>query len=166
MRKFTSLLILLVSLYFFNSCNCQKSESKKTATTETVYDSIKAKQYGADAYGMKKYVMAFLKKGPNRSLDSIQSASLQKAHLENIFKMADSGKLILAGPFMDNDSIRGIYIFDVSTIEEARALTETDPAIKAGSLVMELREWYGSAALMEVNALHKTLERKSVLEGE
>jgi uncharacterized protein YciI len=108
----------------FNSCNCQRVRVNKAYyhLLNLVYDSIKAQQYGADSYGMKKYIMAFLKKGPNRNLDSIQSAALQKAHLENIFKMADSGKLILAGPFMDNDSIRGIYIFDVSTIEEARKL--------------------------------------------
>jgi uncharacterized protein YciI len=165
MKSLFSVVILFFAVNLFNSCNCKETENKATTSTQPVYDSIKAQQYGSDPYGMKKYVMAFLKKGPNRDLDSIQSAALQKAHLENIFKMADSGKLILAGPFMDNDSIRGIYIFDVSTIEEARKLTETDPAIKAGSLVMELREWYGSAALMEVNALHKTLERKSVLEG-
>jgi hypothetical protein len=60
--------------------------------------------------------------------------------------------------------VRGIYIFDVETIEEARRLTNTDPAIQAGSLVMELRLWYGSAALLEVNKVHKTLEKKSVVE--
>lgn len=164
MKSFFSVVILFLAVILFNSCNCKETENKATTSIQPIYDSIKAQKYGSDPYGMKKYVMAFLKKGPNRDLDSIQSAALQKAHLENIFKMADSGKLILAGPFMDHDSIRGIYIFDVATIEEARKLTETDPAIKAGSLVMELREWYGSAALMEVNTIHKTLEKKSIIE--
>jgi uncharacterized protein YciI len=152
----------------FVSCNVYiKSDVthvNNNAENSIIYDSVKAKKYGADDYGMKKYVMAFLKKGPNRSLDSIEATNLQKAHLENIFKMADEGKLILAGPFLDKDSIRGIYIFDVSTIDEARQLTETDPAIRAGSLTMELREWYGSAALMEVNEIHKTMEKKSIIE--
>lgn len=31
------------------------------------YDETLAKKTGADAYGMKTYVMAFLKTGPNRS---------------------------------------------------------------------------------------------------
>lgn len=154
---------ILISLVLA-SCNCEKNDKKLETTKQIIYDSIKAKNYGSDDYGMKKYVMAFLKKGPNRSLDSLESANLQKAHLENIFKMADSGKLVLAGPFMDNDSIRGIYIFDVSTIKEASQLTATDPAIKAGSLTMELREWYGSAALMEVNQIHKTLVKKNITE--
>jgi uncharacterized protein len=74
--------------------------------------------------------------------------------------MALEGKLVLAGPFMDKQPIRGIYIFNVTTIEEAAKLTETDPAIQAGTLEMELHPWYGSAALMEVTRIHRTLEKK------
>ena len=128
------------------------------------YDSLKAKKYGADDYGMKKYIFAYLKKGPNRDLDSAEAMKLQIAHLNNIDRMADEGKLVLAGPFLDDGDIRGIYIFNVPTVEEARALTETDPAIKAGSLIMELVPWYGSAALMEVNDTHKTLMKKGITE--
>lgn len=128
------------------------------------YDSLKALQYGADKYGMKKYVMAFLKRGPNRDQDSVTAAELQKAHLQNIIRMAEDGTLVLAGPFLDDDNVRGIYIFDVPTIEEAKALTATDPAIIAGRLEMELRPWYGTAALLEVTQIAKTLEKRSVTE--
>ncbi len=127
-----------------------------------VFDPAKAERLGADRYGMKTYVIAFLKKGPNRDQDLEEAAKLQKAHLENIGRMAGRGLLVLAGPFLDDREIRGIYIFNVETVEEAEALTETDPAIKAGRLVMELRPWYGTAALMEINRIHKTLEEKSV----
>lgn len=126
------------------------------------YDSVFAQKLGADKYGMSQYVMAFLKAGPNRSLDSATRVDLQKAHLKNIIRMADEGKLVMAGPFMDDGPVRGIYIFKVKTIEEARALTATDPAIKAGTLEMELHPWYGSAALPLVSPLHKRLEKKSV----
>ena len=78
--------------------------------------------------------------------------------------MAESGKLVLAGPFFGDGEIRGIYVFNVSSLEEAETLTKIDPAIQAGSLEMELVEWYGSAALMEVNEIHKTLSRKSITE--
>ncbi|MGE0560337.1 MAG: YciI family protein [Flavobacteriales bacterium] len=125
-----------------------------------VFDSVKAANYGADEYGMKQYVMAFLRKGPNRPTDKVLADSLQKAHLANISKMADEGKLVVAGPFLNDGDLRGIYIFNVATIEEAKQLTETDPAIIAGSLTMELLPWYGSAALIEINALHKTLAKK------
>jgi hypothetical protein len=55
----------------------------------------------------------------------------------------------------------GFFIY-ASTVEEAKKLTETDPAIKAGSLVMELHPWYGSAALIETVDIHKKLQKKSV----
>lgn len=126
------------------------------------YDSALARRLNADQYGMKKYVMAFLKRGPNRSQDSVTAVKLQRAHLKNIERMANEGTLVLAGPFLDNGEIRGIYIFNVETVEEAQALTETDPAIKAGRLVMELHPWYGSAAVQEITAISRRLMKNSV----
>ncbi|MFL5752952.1 MAG: YciI family protein [Bacteroidia bacterium] len=154
---------LLFSLDSFSQSKTKPTASK-AKKEKSPYDEALAKKLGADQYGMKQYVMAFLKAGPNRSSDSTERASLQNAHLQNIIRMANEGKLVVAGPFMDDQSIRGIYIFNVKTIEEAQKLTETDPAIKAGSLVMELHPWYGSAALMEVTPIHKKLEKKSVAE--
>ncbi len=129
------------------------------SSTKIEYDSLAAKKYGADNYGMKKYVMAFLKKGPNRDLGAEESSKLQAAHMANIGKMAEEGKLVLAGPFLGDGELRGIYIFDVETIAEAEALTNSDPAIKAGSLVMELKEWYGSAAVMAINDIHQSISK-------
>lgn len=128
--------------------------------SDVTYDSLLAKRLGADDIGMRQYVMVFLKRGPNRPTDSLAREKLQKAHLENIGRLAKEGKLILAGPFMDNQDIRGIYLFAVSSIEEAKALTQTDPAVKAGSLVMELHLWYGSAALMELPNIHPRIKKK------
>jgi uncharacterized protein len=126
------------------------------------YDSALAKKLGADDYGMKKYVMAFLKTGPTVIKDSAARAQLQMAHLKNIQRLAAAGKLIVAGPFLDDQKIEGIFIFNVGTVEEARELTATDPAVKAGELEMELHPWYGSAALAETAELHKKVQRKSI----
>ncbi|MBN1250577.1 MAG: hypothetical protein JXR51_05135 [Bacteroidales bacterium] len=168
MKKYSNQIILLIIIFsFFISCNNFQRINNETIKGNEIhkeYDSIKAQKFGADEYGMKKYVVAFLKRGPNRNLDSLESSKLQMAHLKNIEKMANDGKLVLAGPFFDNDNLRGIYIFNVSSIEEAENLTNSDPAIKAGSLVMELKEWYGSAALMELNEIHKTISKKQITE--
>lgn len=126
------------------------------------YDEALAKEAGADEYGMKQYVMAFLRAGPNRSGSEEERAKLQRAHLDNIKRLADEGKLVLAGPFMHDGELRGIYLFDVKSVDEARALTESDPAISAGSLVMELLPWYGSAALTQVSDLHRKLAKKQI----
>ena len=121
------------------------------------YNLLLAQHLGADNYGMKQYVMAFLKAGPNRSQDEETAAKLQTAHLKNIQRLAVEGKLLLAGPFLDDGNVRGIYIFNVPTLDEAEKLTQTDPAIQAGSLVMELHLWYGSAALQQINELHNAI---------
>ncbi|NJB84484.1 uncharacterized protein YciI [Lewinella marina] len=125
-------------------------------------DADLIEEYGADEYGMRPYVMALLKAGPNRSSDSTAAAELQRAHMANIDRLAEEGKLVLAGPFLDDGDLRGIYVFDVATVEEARELTATDPAIAAGSLVMELHPWYGSAGLMGLNDLHHRLQAAPV----
>ena len=124
------------------------------------YDAALARKLKADEYGMRTYVMAFLKAGPNRNRTPEEARTLQRAHMENINRMAAEGKLIIAGPFADGGPIRGIYVFDVPTVAEAEALTKTDPAIQAGSLAMELHPWYGSAALMMVNEVHERIQQK------
>jgi uncharacterized protein YciI len=125
------------------------------------YDSLLAKQVGADDYGMKKYIMAFLKSGPVKIKDSVQREELQRKHLKNIMRLAADGTLIMEGPFLDDQAMRGIFIFNVETVDEARVIAETDPAVKAGTLVLELHPWYGSAALVEISRIHKTIEKKS-----
>ncbi len=157
--------LFLSAMLLATACTKTENKTKEAETQTPVFDSIKAAQLGADEYGMRTYIMAFLKRGSNTSLNATQRADLQKAHLKNIQALSEAGKLILAGPFLDTGAVRGIYIFAVPTIEEARKLTETDPAIQAGTLKMELKPWYGSAALMEVNTLHKTLQKRSITDN-
>lgn len=133
-----------------------------TATVhgQAAYDAALATKLHADDNGMKTYVMAFLKAGPNRNRPREEAQKLQAAHRANINRLAAEGKLILAGPFADDGDLRGIYVFDVATVAEAEALTKTDPAIQAGQLVMELHPWYGTAALMTIPELHARIEKK------
>ncbi|WP_436517937.1 YciI family protein [Ekhidna sp. To15] len=157
--------LLLLILIFIGITACEKSQKpqKEPVTTDIpVYDSTLAAETGADDYGMRRYVMAFLKEGPNRDQDSTEAARLQRAHLDNITRMAEGGKLVMAGPFFDDWEVKGIYIFAVETVEEAEELTKTDPAIQAGRLIMELHPWYGSAALMKAGDMHKRLAKESI----
>ncbi len=147
------LLLLIVSLPAVSQQNQSPSAEK--------YNAELARRLGADDLGMKKYVIAFLKAGPVKLTDSVARAELLKAHLKNITRLSEEGKLIVAGPFLDDQPLRGIYIFDVAKLEEAKELTSTDPAIKAGTLVMELHPWYGSAGLNEIPKLHKQIQKKA-----
>lgn len=131
-----------------------------SAHAQARYDAALAKKLQADDYGMRTYVIALLKTGPNRDRSRADAERLQAEHMANINRLAREGKLVVAGPFTDDGALRGIYVFDVRTVAEAEALTKTDPAIQAGSLVMELHPWYGSAALMMANEIHAKIERK------
>ena len=102
----------------------------------------------AQQYEMDRYVVGMLKKGPKWSgAKTPESAKLQEGHMANIKRMADTGKLIVAGPFTgNNQNYRGIFIFK-ATLEEAKQMAEEDPAIKAGQLELELYPWYAAKGL-------------------
>lgn len=67
--------------------------------------------------------------------------ALQNAHIANIVRLAGLKKLVVAGPFGDDGQLRGIFVFKVASLEEARTLTETDPAVQAGRLAIDLHPW-------------------------
>jgi len=86
--------------------------------------------------------LAFLIRGPKWTPEKTpETEELQKAHLANINRLAEMKKLVVAGPFGDDGQLRGIFVFRVDNLAEARALTETDPAVKAGRLALDLHPW-------------------------
>jgi len=131
------------------------------AVTPSIYDAALATKLGADERGMKMYVMCILKTGPKDSLiTGKERDDIFTGHFANINNLANQGKLAVAGPFGKNDrTYRGLYIFNVPTIEEAEKLVVLDPAVKAGVFVPELTLWYGSASLMVTPEIHKKLEK-------
>ena len=85
---------------------------------------------------------AFLTRGEKWTPEKTPATEeIQKGHMANINRLAEMKKLIAAGPFGDDGRLRGIFVFRVSSLEEARALTATDPAVQAGRLAMELHTW-------------------------
>jgi uncharacterized protein YciI len=114
------------------------------------YDSVLAKRLGADEYGMKKYTFVILKTGTNKTTDKAFVDSCFSGHLANIKRLVDEGKLVVAGPMGKNEkTYRGIFIFNVNTVEETNELLHTDPAVTSALLEAEIYTWYGSAALPE-----------------
>lgn len=136
-------LLIIITFFFL-------VEFTTAQTVNPDYDSTLAKKLGADDYGMKSYVFVILKTGTNTTTDKAFIDSCFSGHMANIIRLVNEGKLLVAGPFGKNDkTYRGIFIFNVSTIEEAEELVKTDPAINSKLLEAELYSWYGSAALSE-----------------
>ncbi len=131
------------------------------AAEKPAFDPELAKKLGADERGMKMFVLCILKTGPkDAEIKGDARKEIFAGHFANIGRLAEEGKLAVAGPFGKNDkSYRGLYIFNVATVEEAEALVVLDPAVKAGVFVYELTPWYGSAAMMLVTEAHKRIEK-------
>ena len=125
------------------------------------YDQKLADSLGADERGMKMYVLAILRTGSKSEVSQAQRDSLMKGHFGFINSMAEKGLLVIAGPLEKNDQqFRGIYVFNVATVEEARRMAEADPSIRSGFFALELFGFYGSAALPKLVPIHQKIQRQ------
>jgi uncharacterized protein YciI len=124
---------------------------KDTTVANPNYDKTLADKLGGDDYGMKSYFLVILKSGANTTTDKELISESFRGHLDNINKLAEENIIIVAGPLGKNEnSYRGIFILNnIKSVEEAKELLLTDPAIKNGFLDYEIFTWYGSAALPE-----------------
>jgi uncharacterized protein YciI len=146
-----------VALSLCISCGMVAAQSEAPKPNPR-FDPQLAKKYGADKNGMKTYVLAILKTGAAKVPPGKERDEIFKGHFANIKRLAAEGKLAVAGPFDSNSSaFRGIFILNVPTVEEARKLTDTDPVVKSGLMVVDHYVWYGSAALMETPEIHEKL---------
>ncbi len=124
------------------------------------YDSVLAKKLGGNASGMKQYVMVILTTGPATGVDKKTSDSLFAGHMSNMGVLAKDNRLIVAGPFGKNDlKYRGIFVFNTSSIDDAKTWVATDPAVKAGLLDAVYIDWYCTAALMQIPETHDKITK-------
>lgn len=130
------------------------------APVPPAYDAATATRLGADDYGMRNYVLVVLKTGPNRIPAGPERDEMFRGHFANMKRLSEEGKLVLAGPFDGVDGWRGLFVFAVKDIEEAKQLAATDPVLAKGEMVAEYHRFYGSAALMLVREVHDTLAKK------
>jgi uncharacterized protein len=112
-----------------------------TRKTSTTY-SFKPLNDTTPVYEMKQYWLVLLYSGGVRSQDSITAAKIQKAHINNIERLAAEGKIIMAGPMGDNGSLRGIFIMDGKDSTEIANHIKVDSAIVTGRLRFEIRPWW------------------------
>lgn len=97
-----------------------------------------------DTVLMQQYFIAFLKRGPNRAQNKIETDSLQRLHLAHLGKMYEQGHADISGPFGDDGDIRGITIYNTPTLDMADSLANMDPMVKAGRLVIEMHPWWAT----------------------
>lgn len=150
-RKTMKYIISLTLLVITNLTFGQSNTEKDTLISNPNYDKTLAEKLGGDDYGMKSYFLVILKTGTNTTTDKELIAESFRGHMDNINRLVEVGKLVVAGPLGKNENnYRGIFILNnIKSMEEAKELLQTDLAIKNGLLDYEIFTWYGSAALLE-----------------
>jgi uncharacterized protein YciI len=159
MQRLTAMIAALWLTVGSPLCFAQPSPGAPEAP-KPAFDPALAKATGADERGMRSYVLVVLKTGPNRVPAGQERDEMFKGHFANMKRLSAEGKLALAGPLDGVDGWRGLYIFAVAQIEEARQLVATDPVVAKGEMVPEFHKYYGTAALMLVRDLYEKLAQK------
>lgn len=161
MRTLKNLLSVLVAVTAFSFTSFAQQPEAKASPAAPKYDAELAKKLGADERGMRPYVLVILKTGPKRMPEGDERKAMFAGHFANMTRLATEGKLALAGPLDGVDGWRGLFIFAVESIEEAKKLTETDPVIINGEMIAEYHKYYGSAALMMINEINAKIAKQN-----
>jgi uncharacterized protein YciI len=131
----------------------------KPAAGQTGASQPAAAQAGASqadgAPNMTTYYVALLRRGPQWT--ATLTPEISKAldgHMANIRRLAAEGKLLLAGPFLEQSgpgTLAGLFVLEAGSMDEAKQLVATDPAVQAGRFVPEVVPWLGPKSLQTLN---------------
>lgn len=114
----------------------------------SLFNSAGASQ--APKYEMGTFYVCLLIKGPNfKGDDTTANRELLQAHLKHVQGLIASGKVFAMGPFLDNNRIVGIGIFNASSAEETRAIEQEDPFVKSGMFSIEVLKWWAAKGIMK-----------------
>ena len=115
------------------------------ATTQQTPEARSAPPAEVGGFEMTTYYVGLLYRGPKWTPEvTDETKRLFEGHMANIQRMAEAGKLLVAGPFSDDGQLRGMYVFKVGSMEEAEKLVQTDPSVQAGRLRFELHPWFAA----------------------
>jgi uncharacterized protein YciI len=135
------------------------AEAQAAKKPNPAYDAELAKKLGGNEGGMRQYVFVLLKTGPTPVPEGEERKAMFAGHMANIGRLADEGKLVMAGPLDKVDGWRGLYIFAETDIEAVKKMVATDPVIIKGEMIAEYHKWFGSAGVMMLNDIHKKISK-------
>jgi len=161
MERIVIFTLAMICLCFFNGCKSDEKtnpipaipEDQAPVSVAGLKQELERQGYETfdyidentgDTILMQQYYIAFLKRGPERSLSPEEADSLQTLHLAHLARMYAEGHADISGPFGDDGEIRGITIYNTPTLKMADSLANMDPMVKAGRLVIEVHPWWAA----------------------
>lgn len=112
---------------------------------------------------VRDYVFVFITTGPLRTPTPEQSQEAMRGHFANMQRLADEGKLLIAGPFADprpTPDHRGLFVMDETEVAKGLELANTDPAAVMGVFVMSAHRFTTDRPLTDLPRLEKEDEAR------
>ena len=100
-------------------------------------------------YKMVTFYLCLLVTPASPAKPPADTAQLQLDHLAHLKSVMAGGKGVIAGPMAGDGRLRGILVLRVGSMEEARAIADSDPAVKAGQLAIEIHPWFAADGIMK-----------------
>lgn len=142
MRKAPVLVAALWSLSVF--AQAPAGAAKPAAPAARPAESAAKPAAEPAKFEFEQFQLVLLKRSPTPpKLSDAESQELQKKHIGHLEAMHTAGYLMIAGPLSDqaDPTLRGVCLYKVASLAEARRLAEQDPAVKAGRLVVDVMTW-------------------------
>ena len=96
-------------------------------------------------YEMGTFYVCLLVKGAKyNAAETPQNASWGPGHIKHMTGLVDSGRVVIAGPFIDDARIRGLWVMTATSVEDAQSWAEADPGVKAGHFAVEILKWFAA----------------------
>ena len=119
MKKILALLIVVIL--------CSNAQDKKTIEEERKASGplllLKEKEKKEEKkWEMKQYFLVLLKRGPVRDQDSIEVEKLQKAHIANIERLYNEGKMDIAGPIGAEGGPPGNFYYQCGVVRRSESI--------------------------------------------
>ncbi len=114
----------------------------------------------------KKELFVVLLKRPSDApkLSDEAASKLQSEHIANIRRLHAEQKLVVAGPFLDDTVLRGIFVLRAASLEQAKEWAGSDPTVKAGRLAVEVHgPWATRPGSIHETSTPNILEKYTLL---
>jgi uncharacterized protein YciI len=89
---------------------------------------------------IRRYTVVFLRAGPASREDEARNERLHREHLQHLTRLQTAGKLVLNGPILIEHDLVGVSVY-AADLDDARAMAEADPKVRAGYLKVEALPW-------------------------